>query len=333
MIASPFAALVPNWDFFAARWLAHDNANACSPIGASSFPQGPACPVSKYGIDVLTRRGLYLLWNVSPIGAARDLLGERLSRLNQLIKKALTTFWESLNLTYKPRWRPTVSTARLSTKSCLFAAIAVVALALSAAAAPGPAPSMGIVLQADNANLSGSPVVNGATIFSGDTLMTETSGALRARFGSAQIYLFPNSNVGISQTPKGFSANLTSGSVLLSSGSGQTYQVISDGAVIQPKGDQPSVAQVSWVSPTELMLTSRHGDLEVTMGDETQTIAEGSSFRMMITPASQPAAAAASPMPALTSGTNRFYLVAVVLIAVGTGIAIWRAYESTPATN
>jgi hypothetical protein len=189
---------------------------------------------------------------------------------------------------------------------------------------------MGIVLQADHANVSGSPVVIGSTIFSGDTFATENAGALRARFASGQIYLFPNSNVGVSQMPNGFVASLTAGTVLLS---GQSYQVLADGAVIQPKGDQPSVAQVSWVSPTELMLTSRRGDLQVTMGDETQTIAEGSSFRMMITPASQPAAGAASPTPALTSGTNRFYLVAVVLISVGTGIAIWRAMESTPSTN
>jgi hypothetical protein len=189
---------------------------------------------------------------------------------------------------------------------------------------------MGIVLQADHANLSGSPVVIGSTVFSGDTFATENAGALRARFASGQIYLFPNSNVGVSQTPNGFVASLTAGTVLLS---GQSYQVLADGAVIQPKGDQASVAQVSWVSPTELMLTSRRGDLQVTMGDEAQTITEGSSFRMMITPASQPAAAAASPTPAIVSGTNRFYLVAVVLIAVGTAIAVWRAFESTPSVS
>ena len=234
-------------------------------------------------------------------------------------------------MTYKPRWRPTVSTVRLSAKFTLFASIAVLMLAFSAAAAPGPAPSMGIVLQADHADLSGAPVVIGSTIFSGDTLTTEGAGALRARFASGQIYLFPNSNVGISQTPNGFVASLTAGTVLLS---GQSYQVLADGAVIEPKAGPLTEAQISWVSPTELLLSSRRGDLQVTMGDETETVTEGSSYRMMIVPASQPAAAnPASPSPVFIAGTNRFYFVAIVLIAVGTAIAVWRAFESSPSTN
>ncbi|MGC1188001.1 MAG: hypothetical protein WA871_11480 [Candidatus Acidiferrales bacterium] len=224
---------------------------------------------------------------------------------------------------------------RMSLKSTIFAVMAVAILAVSAAAAPAPAPmaSMGVVLQANNASLSGSPVVNGATIFNGDTLVTDNAGALRARFGSSQIYLFPNSNVSISQTANGFSAALSNGSVLLSSGSSDTYSVLADGAILHPKANEQSVAQITWVSPTELMLSSRRGDLEITMGDETQTVSEGSSYRMMIAPASQPAASSSSQHGAASSGTNSFYLIAILIIAAGTAIALWRAFESTSATN
>jgi hypothetical protein len=215
----------------------------------------------------------------------------------------------------------------------VLAVLAVATFAVSVAvAAPAPMASMGVVLQANNANLSGSPVVIGATIFNGDTLSTENTGALRARFGSSQIYLFPNSNVSVTQSADGFSATLEGGTVLVSSGVGASYSVLADGAIVQPKSNEKSVAQISYVSPTELMLTSSIGDLQVTMGDETQTVTAGTSYRMMIAPAGQPAASPAA-QPAATSGANRFYLVAILAIVVGTGIALWRAFESSSATN
>ncbi|MGB6431064.1 MAG: hypothetical protein WBF06_10795 [Candidatus Acidiferrales bacterium] len=212
--------------------------------------------------------------------------------------------------------------------------IAVAVLAASAASAPVPTASMGSIVQANNASLNGLPAVNRATISSGDTLATENAGALRAQLGSSQIYLFANSSVSVNHTASGFSADLASGSVLLSSGAGQTYQVLADGAVVQPKSNQKSVAQISWVSPTELMLTSRQGDLEVTMGAETQTVNEGSSYRMMIAPASQPGASpAGQPASPSGGGSSAFYLVAISVVAAGTGVALWRAFESTSSTN
>jgi hypothetical protein len=194
--------------------------------------------------------------------------------------------------------------------------------------------SMGVVLQANNASLNGSPAANSAAIFDGNTLSTNDAGALRARFGSSQIYLFSNSKVTVSHEANGFVADLAGGSVLLSSSAGETYSVLADGAIVQPKSGSESVAQISWVSPTELMLTSRRGDLQVTMGEETQTVSEGSSYRMMIAPASQPAASPASPA-AQSGGSNvgAFYLVAILIVGAGTGVALWRAFESTSSTN
>jgi hypothetical protein len=222
---------------------------------------------------------------------------------------------------------------RIPIKSKIFAVLGVAVLAVSAAAAPGPAPSMGVILQADNADLGGSTAVIGATIFNGDTLATENTGELRARFGPSQIYLFPNSNVSVNKTASGFSANLTGGTVLVSSGAGGTFQVLADGATVQPGSSQKTVAQISWVSSTELLLTSREGDLAVTMGDETQTVNEGASYRMMITPAAQPGSSPTPGQPVVFAGQTRFYFVAILFIAAGTTYAIIRAFESTPATN
>lgn len=218
-----------------------------------------------------------------------------------------------------------------SMKLGIFAMFAVAALVVSAAAAPAPMISMGVVVEANNATLNASPVANLATISNGDTLSTGNAGALRARVGSSQIYLFPNSNVSLGQTLSGFSADLSGGSVLLSSNVGEAFEVLSDGAVVRSAPNQKNVAQISWVSPSELLLTSRLGNLEVTMGDETRTVNQGASYRMMIAPASQPAGAAA--MHASGAGSGTFVLVAVGIVAAGTGVALWRAFESTNSTN
>jgi hypothetical protein len=209
----------------------------------------------------------------------------------------------------------------------IFAVLAVAVLAVPAAAVPAPVASMGVVLQANHASLNGSPAVSRATIFSGDTLSTDHAGGVRAQFGSSQIYLFSNSNVSVSHTANGFSANLTSGSVLLSSAAGETFAVLADGALVRPKANQKAEAQISLVSPTELMLTSRLGDLQVTMGDETRTVNQGASYRMTIAPASQPGSSPAAQ--AGGTGATTFTLVAVGVVAAGTGVALWRAFEST----
>jgi hypothetical protein len=221
----------------------------------------------------------------------------------------------------------------MTMSSGIFAVLAVAVLAVSAAAAPVPVASMGTVLQANNASVDGTPAVNSATIFNGNTLATDNAGALRARFGSSQLYLFANSKVTVSHTSNGFLADLSTGSVLVSSAADESFEVLADGATMKSESNQQSVAQISWISPTELMLTSRRGDLEVTMGDETKTVNEGSSYRMMIVPASQPAASPASPTASGSSGGNAFLFVAVAIVAAGTGVALWRAFESSSSAN
>jgi hypothetical protein len=109
--------------------------------------------------------------------------------------------------------------------------------------------------------------------------------------------------------------------------------VLADGATVQPGSNQKTVAQISWVSSTELLLTSREGDLAVTMGDETQTVNEGASYRMMITPAAQPGSSPTPGQPLVFAGQNRFYFVAVIVVATLTVIAVSRAFISSAAVS
>jgi len=202
------------------------------------------------------------------------------------------------------------------------AALLCTALTFSTAIA-APSASMGVIIQAEHASLGSVPIANGSAIFDGDQLLTEGSGNLRARLGQSQIYMMPSSEIQLHRLSNGFSAEMGAGTIVLSSASGETFQVVANGATIQPATNKPTLAQVTYISASELLLTSRHGDLLVTMGDDSKTVNEGSSYRMMIQPGGGP-----GPQGMFTSGKNRFFLVLITAAVVTTTVSLVLALET-----
>ena len=199
------------------------------------------------------------------------------------------------------------------------------------AAPPASAPALGVITQAQRANVGNGAATTGSTIFDGDLLSTDKEGALRVRIGSSQAYLFNSGEAVVHQSADGFSANLTRGGLVLSSGKGQTFHLLADGATIQPGTSQPTVAQVTWVSPKELEVISRKGALQVSMEGETQTVADGASYRMIIDPASVAAGQpnpAADPQNAASTGKNKFLLVLLGAAAAAVTVGVILAVES-----
>ncbi len=210
--------------------------------------------------------------------------------------------------------------------------VAVLAQAPAVMAAPPAAsvPALGVVTQAQRANVGNGSATTGSTIFDGDQLQTDKDGTLRVRIGTSQAYLFNQGAAVLHQSADGFSANLTRGGLVLSSGQGQTFHLVSNGATIQPSTGQPTVAQVTWVGPKELLVMSRKGALQVSMGNETQTVADGSSYRMVIDPpaaAASPASPAAVPQ-ATQSGSNAFLLLLLGAAAAAITVGVILAVES-----
>jgi len=202
------------------------------------------------------------------------------------------------------------------------AAFLCTALTFSTAIA-APSASMGVIIQAERASLGSVPIASGSAIFDGDNLLTDGSGNLRARVGQSQIYLMPNSDVQIHRIANGFSASIGSGTIVLSSAAGETFQVLANGATIQPATAKPTLAQVTYINVNELILTSRHGDLLVSLGDDTKTVSEGSSYRMMIQPGGGP-----GPQGMFTSGKNRFFLVLITAAVVTATVSLVLALET-----
>jgi hypothetical protein len=87
--------------------------------------------------------------------------------------------------------------------------------------------------------------------------------------------------------------------------------------------DKPTLAQITYISENELIVSSRHGDLLISMGDESQTVKDGTSYRMMISPSDGP-----GPQGQITAGKNKFYLILIIVAAVGAGVATYLALET-----
>jgi hypothetical protein len=229
-------------------------------------------------------------------------------------------------------------------------------------AAGGYSP-VGLVLQADRARVGDDWAATGATVFDGERLWTDNAGSLRVRLGGSQAYLPPKSAAIVHQADGGFAANLQVGTVVLSSASGDSFHLVANGATIQPHTNQPTVAQVTLVSPSELLLYSRRGALEVFMEDQLEIVPEGGSYRMMIQPAdpspqgpegypylnsrssqssqqqrSQSQSSQSSPLPQHPSvaagkrSSRRFLLLTLgAAAAAGLGAGIWQSVQALQA--
>jgi len=213
---------------------------------------------------------------------------------------------------------------------CLFAILSSTlagAPVLASPANPASVP-LGVVLQAEYAQVGADATAGGATVYNGDRLQTLGGGTLRAQLGGPQMYLRENTMAQVQGLPNGFSAELATGTVVVSSSQGQTFELLADGATIRPAGAQATVAQITRVSATEVLLTSTSGALQITLDEEVKTIEAGSSYRMEVeTDESSPGQL---PQGAVHTGhSNRFPKFFIIGgIATATGVLTWRALMS-----
>jgi hypothetical protein len=210
----------------------------------------------------------------------------------------------------------------------LIAALSVMLIEVPVMAAPSSSPSvpLGVIVSAENSNAGAGVTTSGSTIYDGDRLHAPDNSTLRVRLGSGQMVLRQNTIADVHAFPNGFSANLDTGTVVVSSPQGQTFQLIADGATIRPANGQAASGQISMISATELILTGTRGTLEVTMGDEVETVEAGSSYRLEVeSEESGPGPQGQGPKP---TGRRRFLWIFLPAMGVVTGIIVWRSLVS-----
>jgi hypothetical protein len=203
-------------------------------------------------------------------------------------------------------------------------------------ATPSAAP-LGTVIAAQSAHVGHGIADVGTTLYSGDYLATDSGGSVQLRAGAARLLLLGSSSAVVSENEGVPSAKLLAGTATFSTANPHAFTLFASKAAIRPLTDAPTIGQVTYVNEKELVVSARRGSLTISVEDETQTIAAGTSYRVLLDPpadAQESGAGSGSQGPpgrggpALKAGRSRFLLIAVALIAAGTGVAIYKALES-----
>ena len=147
---------------------------------------------------------------------------------------------------------------------------------------------------ADGAYLGGRHVSTGTTVYDGDRLATEPDGLLRLRSGAAMFYLPGDSQVTLRNEPseeKGTLMDLTAGTLVFSTAQAAATEIRASKASIRPAADMPTVGQITAVAPKLLYVYARRNSLRFSYHDESEIIAEGESYRVVLDPTEDDTAA------------------------------------------
>ena len=216
---------------------------------------------------------------------------------------------------------------RRAQPSMLMILLAGIPLPAGLAGTPNVLP-LGVVTQASGAHFKAAKISAGATIYDGDGLSTEAEGTLQFRGSAAVFYLPGSSGVTLHGLPMGTQAQLQTGTVVFSTAKAVAMEVLADGAFIRPLADGPTVAQVTIVGPKELQIRARRGALQFAYAGETEKIAEGGSYRIVLDP---PEAAPPFPQRIPTKAgreSKKYKIIAIVAIGWATEWGLHEVFES-----
>jgi hypothetical protein len=144
--------------------------------------------------------------------------------------------------------------------------------------------SLGTVVYADRAFVGTAPASVGATIFAGDRLSTDQSGAIQVRAGAARLLLSRASIATFSQDGASPAATLTYGSATFSTADSKAFTLHVGPAVIRPNTNQPTIGQVTVLTSKELIVKSTRGSLTIAVEDDLREIPEGAAYRVVLDP-------------------------------------------------
>jgi len=124
-------------------------------------------------------------------------------------------------------------------------------------ARPAGIPALGVVTQASAAHFNAARVSEGATVYDGDRLSTESEGLLQFRGTGSLLNLPGRSGVTLHRLRNGTQAHLRAGGLVFSSARASAMEILANDAFIRPAADVPTVAQVTLVGAKELQISAR----------------------------------------------------------------------------
>jgi hypothetical protein len=199
-----------------------------------------------------------------------------------------------------------------------------------------PSSSLGTIVYADHAHMGAGAASVGTTVFGGDRLTTEQSGSVQVRAGAARLLLSSASSATFALEEAAPAATLTLGSAIFSTANSKAFTLHVASAVIRPNTDEPTIGQVTVLSPKEIVVRSTRGSLSVAVADDVRVIPEGSAYRIVLDspdappPAQGPRGAGTKGYggPPVKAAKSKFIWYAIGVTAVVTFLAVQEALES-----
>jgi hypothetical protein len=143
----------------------------------------------------------------------------------------------------------------------------------------------GVVTQAHRATLSSGTVSAGASLYDGDTLATDVDGALTLRAAASMIHLGGQSRATL-WAPAGIAKyaqlDLSTGTVIFSIPQAAALEIRADRASVRAAAEVPTFGQITIMNATTFEIYARRGGLKIQYRDETEAIAEGLSYRVVL---------------------------------------------------
>jgi hypothetical protein len=208
-------------------------------------------------------------------------------------------------------------------------------------ASPKTTSSLGTIVTAEHAFVGDSSAEVGTTVFGGDRLSTGQEGSVQIRAGAARLLLQSASSATLNDSAGAPSAKLSGGTATFSTGNSKAFTLFASKAAIRAQSDAPTIGQVTYLNEKELLVVSKRGPLTITVDGETEVIAGGAAYRVVLDPeatmAQGPEGAGANKKedkrrgmsgPPLHAGRNYFLITAVGVTAAVTGFAVSEALES-----
>jgi hypothetical protein len=200
----------------------------------------------------------------------------------------------------------------------------------------GKADALGMVVLADHARLGSLDAAEGTTIYDGDRLSTGAGGSLRLMVGEAIVNLTEQSCVIVhedaSRVAKEFEAELVSGAVVLSEPAGPAAEILASSARIRPTAGMRGVVQVRLVGPRELIVFAQVGPAQIWYRGESETIAEGKSYRVLLNASDDSTSAAQGPKKPMKGGKGIVLIVVGALTATGVAV-LWGGGSGKPVES
>jgi hypothetical protein len=190
--------------------------------------------------------------------------------------------------------------------------------------------AVGVVTQAYKATLSSGTVSAGASLYDGDTLATDTDGALTLRAAGSLVHLGGRSHA-ILHAPsvgeKFAQLDLNAGSVIFSTPQTAAIEIRADRASVRAASETPTFGQITIINPTTFEIYARRGALRIGYREETAAIAEGTAYRVVLDAANDDDSSTKTtpgekPKPVKATSHKRKRIALIVIGGAGTGAAV-----------